>query len=71
MAEQQHLDNVRGRPAARRRAAALRGVRQSATPAEVIAALCDSAIDVRVGRCHPRFNNPAGPGRDRATEGSV
>ena len=25
------------------------------------------AVDVRVGRNHPRFNHPAGPGRDLAT----
>jgi subtilisin family serine protease len=48
-------------------AAILRGVRTDATPAEVTNALSDTAIDVRVGRCHPRFNNPAGPGRDLAT----
>ena len=48
-------------------AAVLRGIRANATPAEVTKALCDTAIDVRVGRCHPRFNNPAQPGRDLAT----
>ncbi len=48
-------------------AAVLRGVRANATPAEVTRALCDTAIDVRVGRCHPRFNHPAQPGRDLAT----
>jgi subtilisin family serine protease len=48
-------------------AAVLRGIRRSATPAQVASALSDTAVDVRAGRCHPRFNNPAGPGRDLAT----
>ena len=38
-----------------------------ATPAEVAQALSSTAVDVRVGRNHPRFNHPAGPGRDLAT----
>ena len=34
----------------------------------MIKALSDTAIDVRVGGAgHPRFNHPAGPGRDLAT----
>jgi subtilisin family serine protease len=48
-------------------AALLRGIRQNATPAQVTDALTQTAVDVRVGRCHPRFNNPATPGRDLAT----
>jgi subtilisin family serine protease len=48
-------------------AAVLRGVRNNATPAQIAQALANTAIDVRVGRCHPRFNNPATPGRDLAT----
>jgi Subtilase family len=48
-------------------AAVLRGVRTNATPAQVTQALSNTAVDVRVGRCHPRFNNPATPGRDLAT----
>jgi subtilisin family serine protease len=48
-------------------AAVLRGIRKNATPAQVAKALSNTAVDVRVGRCHPRFNNPAGPGRDLAT----
>ena len=48
-------------------AALLRGVRQGATPAQVAAALSNTAVDVRAGFCHPRFNNPATPGRDLAT----
>jgi subtilisin family serine protease len=47
--------------------AVLRGIRGNATPAQVAQALSNTAVDVRVGRCHPRFNNPAGPGRDLAT----
>lgn len=48
-------------------AAVLRGVKPGATPEEVADALASTAVDVRVGRNHPRFNNPAGPGRDLAT----
>jgi hypothetical protein len=48
-------------------AAVLRGIRRNATPAQVAQALSNTAVDVRSGRCHPRFNNPAGPGRDLAT----
>jgi subtilisin family serine protease len=47
--------------------AVLRGIRSNATPAQVAQALSNTAVDVRVGRCHPRFNNPAGRGRDLAT----
>jgi subtilisin family serine protease len=47
--------------------ALLRGIRSNATPAQVAQALSNTAVDVRVGRCHPRFNNPAGAGRDLAT----
>jgi subtilisin family serine protease len=48
-------------------AAVLRGIRNNATPAQVTQALTTTAIDVSVGRCHPRFNNRATPGRDLAT----
>ncbi len=48
-------------------AAVLRGIRRDATPAQIAQALSNTAVDIRVGRCHPRFNNPAGPGRDLAT----
>lgn len=48
-------------------AAVLRGIRGDAGPAQIAQALSNTAVDVRVGRCHPRFNNPAGPGRDLAT----
>ena len=48
-------------------AALLRGVKNGATPAQVTDALTATAIDVRNGFCHPRFNNPATGGRDLAT----
>ena len=47
--------------------AVLRGISDGATPAQVAQALSSTAVDVRVGRNHPRFNHPAGPGRDLAT----
>jgi hypothetical protein len=47
--------------------AVLRGVRPGATPAQVARALTSTATDVVTGRCHPRFNNAAVPGRDLAT----
>ena len=48
-------------------AALLRGVKKGATPAQVADALSATAVDVRNGFCHPRFNNPATAGRDLAT----
>ena len=48
-------------------AAVLRGIKPGATPAQVAQALSSTAVDVRVGSNHPRFNHPAGPGRDLAT----
>jgi hypothetical protein len=48
-------------------AALLRGVKKGATPAQVTDALTATAVDVRNGFCHPRFNNPATAGRDLAT----
>lgn len=48
-------------------AALIKGVRPGARPAQVIAAMTRTAIDVRVGNCHPRFNNPAQLGDDFAT----
>jgi subtilisin family serine protease len=48
-------------------AAVLRAIKPGATPAQVTQALSATAVDVIVGRCHPRFNNPAAPGRDLAT----
>jgi subtilisin family serine protease len=48
-------------------AALLLGAKNDLTPQQVIEALALTAMDVRAGRCHPRFNHPAGPGRDLAT----
>jgi subtilisin family serine protease len=48
-------------------AALLLGAKRDLTPPQVIQALAMTAMDVRAGRCHPRFNHPAGPGRDLAT----
>lgn len=48
-------------------AAVLRAVKPGATPAEIAEALASTAVDVIAGRNHPRFNHPAGPGRDLAT----
>ena len=47
--------------------ALLRGVKAAATPVQVATALSQTAVDVRAGFCHPRFNNPAVAGRDLAT----
>jgi len=47
--------------------AVLRGVKRGATPAAVATALSSTAVDVRAGACHPRFNNAATAGRDAAT----
>jgi len=43
------------------------GARNGLSPAQVRQALTDTAVDVTVGRCHQRFNLPAGPGPDLAT----
>jgi len=43
------------------------GARPGLTPAQVRQALVETAVDVRAGRCHPRFNFPAQFGPDRAT----
>jgi hypothetical protein len=43
------------------------GARNGLSPAKVRRALTDTAVDVTVGRCHQRFNFPAGPGHDIAT----
>jgi subtilisin family serine protease len=48
-------------------AALILGARPGLTPAQVTEALEMTATDVRVGHCHPRFNSPAGLGRDAAT----
>jgi subtilisin family serine protease len=43
------------------------GARPELTPAQVRQALVETAVDIRAGRCHPRFDFPAEPGPDRAT----
>jgi subtilisin family serine protease len=48
-------------------AALLCSLRANLTPAEVTQALSESALDITAGRCHPRLNFVAGPGRDLAT----
>jgi subtilisin family serine protease len=48
-------------------AALILGARPGLTPAQVRQALVETAVDVRTGRCHPRFNFPAGVGHDLAT----
>jgi subtilisin family serine protease len=48
-------------------AAMLLGAKNDLTPPQVIEAMSTTAIDVRAGRCHPRFDNPAQPGADLAT----
>jgi subtilisin family serine protease len=48
-------------------AALVLGAKPGLEPAQVIEILTATAVDVVVGRCHPRFNQPAGPGNDVAT----
>jgi subtilisin family serine protease len=48
-------------------AAIILGARSELTSAQVRQALVDTATDVRIGRCHPRFNFPAQVGDDLAT----
>jgi subtilisin family serine protease len=48
-------------------AALILGARAGLTPAQVRQAFVESAVDVRTGRCHPRFNFAAGAGHDLAT----
>jgi subtilisin family serine protease len=48
-------------------AAVLLGAQPGLTPQQVREALSASTVDVRFGRCHPRFDFPAGSGRDVAT----
>jgi len=43
------------------------GARPGLTPAQVRQALVETAVDVRTGRCHPRFNFRAQSGPDFAT----
>ncbi len=48
-------------------AALILGAKPALSPAQVTEALKATAIDVRVGRCHERFDNPAQIGHDSAT----
>jgi subtilisin family serine protease len=48
-------------------AALILGARSGLTPAQVRQAMVETATDVRLGRCNPRFDAPAGPGVDIAT----
>jgi subtilisin family serine protease len=48
-------------------AALVLGAKPGLAPAQVIQALTATAVDVVVGRCNRRFNQPAGPGHDTAT----
>ena len=48
-------------------AAVLLGARRELSPAQVRRALVETATDVRLGRCHPRFNFEAQVGDDLAT----
>ena len=48
-------------------AALIISAKPGVTPAQVIKAMKETAIDVRSGNCHPRFNNPALLGQDAAT----
>ena len=48
-------------------AAVLLSAKPGLTPGQVTEALKLTAVDVRTGRCHPRFNNPARIGLDAAT----
>jgi hypothetical protein len=48
-------------------AALVRQASPGLTPAEVRDVLTMTARDVTAGSCHPRINNPAGPGADLAT----
>ena len=48
-------------------AALILGAKKDLDPAKVRQALCETAVDVRLGRCHPRFNFAAGPDRDIPT----
>lgn len=48
-------------------AALLLGAKPALKPHQVIEALTKTALDITSGRCHPRFNNLAGTGPDKAT----
>jgi subtilase family protein len=48
-------------------AAVLLSAKPNLTPSQIKEALTKTCVDVVQGRCHPRFNNLAGPGQDLAT----
>jgi hypothetical protein len=48
-------------------AAVLLSANSKLTPAQLKEALNKTCVDVTSGRCHPRFNESAGPGQDLAT----
>jgi subtilisin family serine protease len=48
-------------------AAVILGAKPGLTPAQVTEALKQTAVDVTIGTCHPRFNFPAQAGPDLAT----
>jgi hypothetical protein len=48
-------------------AAVLLSAKPDLTPSQIKEALTSTCVDITSGRCHPRFNNPAVPGRDLAT----
>lgn len=48
-------------------AALILAAKPGITPAQVVKSMTETAIDVRTGHCHPRFNNPAHLGHDNAT----
>jgi subtilisin family serine protease len=48
-------------------AAVLLGLNPQLTPAQIIEAFTKTAIDITSGSCHPRFNNRAAVGQDKAT----
>jgi subtilisin family serine protease len=48
-------------------AALVLGAKPELSPAQVIEAVAQTATDITMGSCHPRFNNPAAQGSDLAT----
>ena len=48
-------------------AALILGAKPGLSPQQVTRAIKSTAVDIRIGRCHPRFNFPADPGHDNAT----
>ena len=48
-------------------AALILSARPNLNPLQVVESINNTAIDVRTGSCHPRFNNPGSVGHDNAT----